>query len=157
MIGFKAKVLRLTQDEFHAIDKKVMRLAFDIHNSMGRFFDEKIYQNELMSLCRSNGLEAESEVEIVVSHKDFLKHYYIDLLVEHGCVYEIKTAKAIQSSHTKQLINYLLLINVNHGKIINFRMPSVEHEFVSNTLNEKDRYNLEKDTCGAYVQTYDGE
>ncbi len=141
MIDFKAKLLHLTQDEFHAIDKKVMRFAFDIHNNMGRFFDEKIYQNELMSLCRSNGLEAESEVEIIVRHEDFLKRYYIDLIVEHGCVYEIKTAEAIHSSHTKQLINYLLLIAVNHGKIINFRMPSVEYEFVSNTLNEKERHN----------------
>jgi len=140
MIKFKRKTLSLNPDEFHAIDKKVMRLAFDIHNNMGRFFDENIYQNELMALCRKNGIESEKEVEIVISHKDFLKRYYIDLLVERGCVYEIKTADAIHSSHTKQLINYLMLSSLNHGKIINFRTPSVEHEFVSSTITKPERY-----------------
>ena len=145
MIDFKGRIIHLAQDEFHAIDKKVMRSAFDIHNSMGRFFDERIYQNELESLCRGDGLEVESELEIVVCHEDFSKHYYIDLLVEHGCVYEIKTTEAIHPSHTKQLINYLLLIALNHGKIINFRTPSVEYEFVSSTLNEKERHDWEFD------------
>ena len=140
MIDFKGNNLHLTRDEFHATDKKIMRLAFDLHNGMGRFFDEKIYQNELISLCKNDGLQVESEVEIVVRHKDFFKRYYIDMLVESGCVYEIKTVESIHSSHTKQLINYLLLIAVNHGKIINFRSSSLEYEFVSTSLNKKDRY-----------------
>jgi hypothetical protein len=33
-IGFA----RMSQDEFHSLDKRIMRHVFDIHNTMGRFF-----------------------------------------------------------------------------------------------------------------------
>ncbi len=35
------------QEEFHTIDRIVMGEVFAIHNSIGRFFDERIYQDEL--------------------------------------------------------------------------------------------------------------
>ena len=33
------------QERFHAVDKVVMRHAFDIHNTLGRFCDERVYQD----------------------------------------------------------------------------------------------------------------
>lgn len=38
---------RLTQEEFSEVAYEVMRHVFDIHNELGRFFDEKIYKREL--------------------------------------------------------------------------------------------------------------
>jgi hypothetical protein len=64
----------LSQDEFHAIDKIVMRHAFDIQNEMGRLFDETIYQNELAFRCRVHGLEVLTEGVISVEYRDFRKH-----------------------------------------------------------------------------------
>ena len=45
-----------------------------------------------------------------------------------------------------QLINYLLLANISHGKLINFRTSSVEYEFVSSSLTFKDRMNYNLNT-----------
>ena len=132
----------LSEQEFHDLDFQVMRLAFDVHNQMGRFYDEKIYQNELVRLCQHNGIETSSEVKICLTHQTFKKKLFIDLLLNHGAIYELKTAAAIVSDYRIQTLDYLLLSDVKHGKIINFRPPSVEHEFVSTTLTPADRNNI---------------
>ncbi|MEA2068095.1 MAG: GxxExxY protein, partial [Verrucomicrobiota bacterium] len=56
------EVEAIGQEQFHALDKVVMRHAFDIHNTLGRFCDERIYQKELARRCRAAGLSVEREV-----------------------------------------------------------------------------------------------
>jgi len=131
----------LTEQEFHDLDFQIMRWAFDTHNQLGRFYDEKIYQNELLKKCRMNGLQAETEVKIELTHKTFKKDLFIDLLLENSSIYELKATTSIISDHRIQTLDYLFLSNTQHGKIINFRPPSVEHEFISTTLDHIDRKN----------------
>jgi len=83
---------RMEQDQFHSIDKRVMRHVFDIHNTMGRFLDEGIYQEELAQRCKKIGLDVQREVMLQVSHRDFTKRYYTDLLIESGTIYELREA-----------------------------------------------------------------
>ncbi len=132
----------LDQDRFHQLDKQLMGEVFAMHNTMGRFFDEKIYQAEFAERCRGLGIEANREVEIRVIHEDFYKSYFIDLLVGRGCLYELKAAKALNPSHDKQVIQYLLLAGLNHGKLVNFRPSSVGSRFVSSSLGHQDRKNV---------------
>ncbi len=141
-IQLEQPIKALSEQEFHDLDFQVMRLAFDAHNRLGRFYDEKIYQNELLNLCRDNGISAETEVKIGLTHKSFTKDLFIDLLIENGSVYELKTANSIVSDYRIQTLDYLLLSNIRHGKIIIFRPPSVEHEFVSTSLAPSDRRNI---------------
>lgn len=46
-VEFGVEVFPVGQERFHALDKVLMRHAFDMHNALGRFFDERIYQEEL--------------------------------------------------------------------------------------------------------------
>ncbi len=129
----------IQQEEFHAIDKVIMGEAFDIHNTMGRFFDERIYQEELAQRCRERGFEAHRELQLRVTHQDFSKSYFIDMLIERGVIYELKAAETLTLNHENQLITYLLLADMNHGKLINFRPSSVQTRFVSTRLSHADR------------------
>ncbi len=140
------KIERITQKEFHCIDEKIMKGVFDIHNDIGRFYDEKIYHNELNYIATQMGFQAKNEIEICVKHKDFFKKYYLDLLIKNSCIYEIKAVDKLTGIHKKQLINYLLLSNISHGKLINFRTSSAEYEFVSTNLTFKDRMNYNLNT-----------
>jgi GxxExxY protein len=131
----------ISEDEFHLIDHKIMGLVFGIHNELGRFCDEKIYQNELAYRCQKMGLgEIATEVPIRVSYRDFQKIYYIDLLVDRRIMYELKTVEDIIGQHRKQALNYLLLMGMHHGKLINMRPQSVQHYFVSTRLTPQKRY-----------------
>ena len=132
----------LGQERFHAVDKAVMRHAFDIHNTMGRFWDERIYQEELAQRCRAVGFHVDREVLLRASHQGFTKPYYLDMVVERGAVYELKAVEMLNGSHQTQLINYLLLAGLNHGKLVNFRPGSVESRFVSTRLRRQDRLTL---------------
>jgi GxxExxY protein len=133
-IACKFPVTPLSQNEFHAVDKTVMKHAFDIQNKLGRLCDEQIYQNELAYRCQQDGLEVLTEAMINVTHRTFCKTYYLDMLAMHGGIYELKTVGALHPNHSNQLINYLLLSALHHGKLINFRPPSVEHRFISTKL-----------------------
>ncbi len=35
----------ISEDDFHAIDYRIMGLVFSIHKELGRFYDEKIDQS----------------------------------------------------------------------------------------------------------------
>jgi len=142
-IQCKENIIIKTQDEFHAVDRLVTGEAFAVQNSMGRFFDEKIYQSVLDGRCREVGLSAVREVEVQVSYGDYQKIYKLDLLVDNGVVYELKTVKALNASHRNQLLNYLFLLGLHHGKLFNFRARSVECEYVSTSLTLQDRLNFE--------------
>lgn len=140
-IECQIEIKAVDQDDFHQLDKSVMRHAFDIHNSMGRFFDERIYQNELASRCQSSGYECAREVEIRLTHGSFSKSYFVDQLINRSVIYELKAVESLVPAHENQLINYLLLTNTRHGKIVNLRTPSVQSRFVSTTMTRQDRMN----------------
>jgi GxxExxY protein len=133
----------ISQDEFHSIDHKIMGLVFGIHKDLGRFCDEKIYQNELAYRCRQMAFgEIATEVPIRVSYRGFQKIYYIDLLVDRRIIYELKAVDDLIGQHRKQALNYLLLMGMHHGKLINMRPQSVQHYFVSTKLTPEKRYNF---------------
>ncbi len=130
----------MSQRDFSSLDREVMEVSFDLHNEFGRFCDEKLFQSELCHRCREYGFDAvETEVPIVVSYETFRKVFYADLLVNCGGLYELKATEGISPRHQTQTLTYLMLMELNHGKIINFRRSSVQHEFVSTQLTSERR------------------
>ena len=139
-IKHSGQVKRLSEDDFHLLDYEIMGLVFSIHRELGRFWNEKIYQNEIANRCQKAGFEkVATEVPIDVSYKDFNKYYYIDVLIDNAVVYELKTVQVLTGEHRKQTLNYLFLMGMQHGKLINMRPSSVEHRFVSTRLTSEKR------------------
>ena len=134
-------VPRISQDEFKELSYVVMACVFEIHNEFGRFFDKRIYKRELAA--QYPGVELEFPVS--VSHDGFTTTYFLDALIGGGA-FEFKTAESLTLRHRGQLLNYLLLLDLAHGKLVNLRTESVEHEFVNATLRPPDRQQFEIDT-----------
>lgn len=142
-IKIEHTINKIDEQEFHQIDYQVTGFAYAIHNEIGRLWNEKIYQNELANRCRDAGFaNVETEVPLIVSYKDFSKEYYVDLLVQDSIIYELKAVSRLNPEHDKQTLNYLLLLGLLHGKLINFRPVSVQKRFVSTILLPKDRYDV---------------
>jgi hypothetical protein len=72
----------VSNDEFAVIDSAVMGCAYEVHNKFGRLFDERIYENDLAARLRAKGFEVHTQVPIMVTHIDFQKIYYLDLVVK---------------------------------------------------------------------------
>jgi GxxExxY protein len=82
----------INQEEFAELDYRVMRVAFECQNELGRLCEEAIYQNDMVARLKAAGLSAATEVRVSVTHRDFTKSYWLDLIVAAGGIYELKTA-----------------------------------------------------------------
>ena len=137
-------VCRLDQEEFHALDNKLMGIVFDVHNQLGRFLDEAIYKREIAFRWQGAGFgTAQCEVAITVTHQSFRKDYFIDLLLNRGLILEAKTTESLVAAHRAQGLNYLFLTGLQHGRLVNLRPPQVEHEFLSTKLTSAKRHRFE--------------
>ncbi len=77
-----------------------MRIVYDVHNEFGRFYDEKIYQNEIAYRCTLAGFESVmTEVPMQVCHGKFGKSYCVDLVINNAVIYELKTVERIVPDH----------------------------------------------------------
>lgn len=137
-----------SRDQLHALDYRIMELAFEIHNRMGNFHDEQVYQNELAHRLREKGIRVEQEVPLPIEYKTFKKTYFLDLLIEGCHIYELKAQSSLAKQNRSQLINYQLMAELAYGKLINFGGSSVQHEFVTTHLVKSDRQQLTIDDSG---------
>ncbi|MDW7681502.1 MAG: GxxExxY protein [bacterium] len=140
-IEFNVDPKLISKRDFYQLDYKITNLAFLIHNEFGRFWNEKIYQRELTRRCREAGFEnVIAGLPILISYKGFQKCCYIDLLIDRAAVYELKTVNSLNGEHQRQILNYMFLLGLSHGKLINLRPSSVEYRFVSTTVTPQDRF-----------------
>jgi len=78
-IEVSTQILACEQEAFHALDRRIMGVVFDVHNEFGRLLDEDLYKAEIAARCADLGiLPAEREVRIRVSHQSFVKDYFMD-------------------------------------------------------------------------------
>ena len=134
-ISIRAPLKRLDQKEFKTIAHEVMRVVVDVHCELGRFFDEIVYQRAVAERIPY----AQTETQIDVSFRDYHKSYFMDLVVGDGAVFELKAVEQLTKRHRSQLLNYLLLAELAHGKLVNFRAERVQHEFVNATMPRSER------------------
>lgn len=137
----------LSTDEMRDLDRAVMRCAFDVHCQLGRLCDEFIYKNSFLQQLKRSGFEVDNEVPIEIVFEQFVKTLYIDSTINRHLPYELKVVRQLTTEHETQLLIYMLLVNANRGKLINFRSERVESRFVNApiTWDERHRFKVVKD------------
>ena len=136
-----------SSEEFGALDYEVMKHAFASQNELGRLADESVYQKDLASRLVQEQLAACREVGVTARFQSFRKTYLLDLVVASTGVYELKAVSRLANAHRMQLLHYLRLLNIERGKLINFRSESVECKFINNPdpLNRRQAFRVVKD------------
>lgn len=129
------KIPRLNQQQFGEVSYRVMEQMFAIHREFGRLFDERIYKQELALRLPGTHLE----VPVDVSHRTFTKRYFLDVVTAEGALFEFKTVEELLRRHWAQLLHYLLLLDLAHGKLVNLRTTEVKHEFVNAAMTTAER------------------
>jgi GxxExxY protein len=135
-----------SQDEFHALAHRVLAIVFGVHNEFGRLMDEEVYKQAIRRRCEAAGIvPARREVEIRVTHGNFSKSYFMDLLFAFGLMVEAKTAESLTNKHCSQALHYLLLSEMRHGLVLNLRSSKVQWQYVSTTLDidQRRRYRVD--------------
>lgn len=129
------------QEDFGNVAYEVVGHAFDVHSTLGRIFHEPIYRSTMRRMIGERSIE---EFSIQVSHQGWQKTLYVDLLVDAGCPFELKVVSDLTDAHASQLIQYLMLLGLSHGKLINFGKEQVEHQFVNchETLEQRRQFRI---------------
>jgi GxxExxY protein len=129
----------LGPEEFEKLDYQVMRYAFTSQNELGRLCDECAYQADLRTRLLADGFRSvQTEVPITVIHRDFTKKYYLDLVADDA-LYELKVNSSLVGENETQLLNYILLLGLQRGKLLNFRPSKVQGHIVATSLTPVER------------------
>ena len=107
--------------KYALLTQKIIGVFYDVYNELGTGFLESVYQKSLALALQSAGLNVHSRVDIPVwfrGHK--VGHFEGDLLVESCVLLELKAARALDSSHQAQLLNYLRATGIEVGLLLNF-------------------------------------
>lgn len=163
-IHSSVSVANLSAEALAAVDYRVMGHAFASQNQLGRLCDECAYNADLKARLLADGFcSVWTQVPITVKHRDFAKTYFADLIADDA-LYELKVSNGFTSDHDAQLLNYILLLGIQRGKLLNFRTPKVEGKIIATSLLPADRRQFNTDTsrwhdltpaCGTLRQTLD--
>ena len=128
------KIASLSAEEFEQLDYRVMGHAYASQNELGRLCDECVYEADLKARLFADGFRSvQTQVPVTVTHRDFSKKYFLDLIADDA-LYELKTATSLAGEHETQLFNYLFLLGIQRGKLLNFRPPKVQGKIIATSL-----------------------
>ena len=107
--------------------EKVVGAVYEVANTLGSGFLEKVYERALLIELRLLGLRAEDQVPIRVQYKgEAVGDYYADILVEGKLIAELKCVEGVSHEHMAQTLNYLKATNHRIGLLVNFQHPKVD-------------------------------
>jgi len=110
----------------------IIGLCMDVHNELGKGFNEKVYGDALEIKLSNNGVPFEREVEYKINYKGkTLRHrYYADFVIEDKIIIELKAIQRLTDNHIKQVLNYLAASKLKLGLLVNFGEDSLIYKRV---------------------------
>ena len=100
--------------------------VFEVSNTLGAGFLEKVYQRALLRELSLRGIRATAEACFAVTYKGHsVGEYFADLLVEDVLVVELKCAQRLANEPVAQCLNYLRASGLTLSLLVNFQKPKV--------------------------------
>src|SRR5438105_868278 len=107
------------------ITDKIIKVFFEVYNELGHGFLESVYERSLEIALNSLGLRLVRQIEIPVWFRGKpVGDFTADVLVEDCVLLELKAARALDSSHQAQLLNYLRATEIEVGLLLNFGLKT---------------------------------
>lgn len=107
---------------YKELTSKILRACFNVHNTLGCGFFEKVYQEALAIELREMGIRIEREKRLPIKyHGQVLDCDYIaDFFVEDCIILELKAVTEMSTVYEAQLINYMKATKTKVGYLLNF-------------------------------------
>jgi|SRR5690554_585086 len=114
------------------ITDKIIKAYYNVYNTLGYGFLEKVYENAMMIELQKQGLHVQKQMPIKVFYENQLVgEYYTDILVDETVIVELKTPKTLCEEHEFQLLNYLKA--TEFGLLLNFgKEPQFKRKIFTN-------------------------
>lgn len=117
----------MNDQELNALTERIIGCAFEVSNTLGIGFLEKVYENALVRELRKNGLVADPQKPINVLYDGVLVgEYFADILVNDTVIMELKAVKDHDDAFTAQCLNYLKATGRPICLLLNFGKPRLD-------------------------------
>jgi len=134
----------MNADNLNSLTEGVLSAIFEVSNTLGCGFLEKVYQRAVFRELGLRGIPAVAEASFSVLYKGHcVGEYFADILVEDVLVLELKCVERFATEHTAQCLNYLRASGRSVCLLVNFQKPKVEwkrvvHGFPDRLLSAAD-------------------
>ena len=109
------------------LTESILGAVFEVSNTLGAGFLEKVYERALLHELRLRGIQATPQASFPVLYKgQCAGEYFADILVENAVVIELKCVDHLGKEHMAQCLNYLHAAGKEVCLLINFQRPTVE-------------------------------
>jgi GxxExxY protein len=115
------------QGYLDSLTERVLAAIFEVSNTLGAGFLEKVYERALLKELDLREIHATAQVSFAVNYKgQYVGEYFADILVEDVLVVELKCVERLANEHTAQCLNYLRASGRTVCLLVNFQKPKVE-------------------------------
>jgi GxxExxY protein len=112
---------------FDSLTEQVLSAVFEVSNTLGAGFLEKVYERALLIELGIRGVRASAQTSLAVTYKGrSVGEYFADILVEEVLVVELKCVDRLANEHMAQCLNYLRASGLTRCLLVNFQQPKVE-------------------------------
>ena len=109
------------------LTEAVIGAAFEVSNTLGTGFLEKVYERALVRELGEQGIGVRSQVPFSVYYKGHsVGEYFADILVEGELVVELKCVERLSGEHTAQCLNYLKASGKQLCLLLNFQKSRLD-------------------------------
>ena len=114
-------------DAANLLVESVIGAVYEVSNTLGPGFLEKVYERSLLAELALRGITAASQVPFSVVYKGCrVGDYLADILVENVLVVELKCVERLGNEHVAQCLNYLKASGMELCLLVNFQRARVE-------------------------------
>ena len=106
----------------------VIDIIKKIWDELGPGYSESVYHNALEVSLRLAGHQYETERIIPVEYMGHVIGNMRADIIMNDCVIELKSVRSLTEPNRDQIKNYLKLLNLNYGILVNFGTSSLQIE-----------------------------
>jgi len=113
--------------DLNSLTDAVIGASFEVSNTLGAGFLEKLYERALVSELTLRGIAVVTQAVYPVAYKgQIIGEYQPDLVVENILIVELKCVDRLAPTHLAQCLSYLHASGLTLALLINFQHPKVD-------------------------------
>lgn len=112
---------------------EIIGAIHEVHKTLGPGLNEYVYQEALEIELQKRNIPYQRELSFHPMYKDvqMKAEYRVDFICKKNIIIELKAVEELNKEHKAQLFNYMRLMNVTTGILVNFatKFAQIERYF----------------------------
>lgn|SRR5690606_6816917 len=128
----------LTQTYIDDLTYKINGACIEIHKIMGPGLLESVYHKCLEVELQNRHIAFKSQLKIPLVYKGVALNcdFFCDFLIEDCIILELKSVTILQDIHRAQVLNYINLMKIPKGILVNFNVKNLMNQGQETFVND---------------------